>query len=56
MPEASTSSGFYQLRRNQSSASIFEDVEMAHNEVRHQPRAHVACSGHWRCAWTPNSD
>lgn len=26
--------GFYRLGRNQSSASIFEDVEMAHDEVR----------------------
>lgn len=26
--------GFYRLGENQSNASIFEDVEMAHDEVR----------------------
>lgn len=27
--------GFYALQSNQSSTSIFEDVEMAHDEVGH---------------------
>ncbi len=32
-PEAGGSGEFYGLGTNQSSASIFEDVEMAHDEV-----------------------
>ncbi len=34
--------GFYRLEANHSSASVFEDVEMAHDEVgRHQSRGCV---------------
>jgi cation-transporting ATPase 13A3/4/5 len=34
VPEARSSGpGFYRLGTNQSNASIFEDVEMAHDEV-----------------------
>jgi cation-transporting ATPase 13A3/4/5 len=32
-PVAGNGHGFYRLGRNQSSASVFEDVEMAHDEV-----------------------
>lgn len=32
-PDAGHGSGFYSLNANQSSASIFEDVEMAHDQV-----------------------
>jgi hypothetical protein len=32
--ESQRRNGFYRLDANHSSASIFEDVEMAHDEVR----------------------
>jgi len=34
MGESQRRNGFYRLEANYSSASIFEDVEMAHDEVR----------------------
>jgi len=41
LPEADGGPGFYRLGANQSSASIFEDVEMAHDEVRRGRVLHV---------------
>jgi cation-transporting ATPase 13A3/4/5 len=32
-PETGHGRGFYRLGTNQSNASVFEDVEMAHDEV-----------------------
>lgn len=32
-PAASNRNGFYSLQGNHSSVSVFEDVEMAHDEV-----------------------
>jgi cation-transporting ATPase 13A3/4/5 len=48
-PEVGSSSGtgFYRLGANQSNASIFEDVEMAHDEVSCASCA--SCAAELRC-------